>query len=253
MRIGYILYALNGLSDTVTIINITTGKVRAPIKVGGSPNSIAFTPKGRIAFITTGGPGTLVSINTATAKLRTPPNKIGGDPTDITLTGSGEEAYLIDFGKVRHLHTYSGGPGKPIAPATFILVAHKASYALALGSSSVFPITAVDGTAGPAVSVGANPDYLAFAPTGRLAYIPSATSGTVTPVHIHVFSPFSLTAGPPITVGSDPDAVAFTPDGTTAYVTNFADGTVTPINVKTGQPEPTITVGSHPDAIAITP
>jgi YVTN family beta-propeller protein len=53
---GFILYALNGRSDTVTIINITTGKVRKPIKVGGSPDSIAFTPKGRSAYITTTDP-----------------------------------------------------------------------------------------------------------------------------------------------------------------------------------------------------
>lgn len=250
---GYILYALNGRSDTVTIINITTGRVRKPIKVGGSPDSIAFTPKGRSAYITTTDPGTVVSISTATGKLRTSPIKIGGDPTDITLTRSGEEAYVVDGGKVIHVHTSTNSASKPIAAASYVLIAPSGGYSLALGNSSVFPITAVDGVPGQPVSVGAKPDYLAFGPTGRLAYVASAGPDTVTPIHVHVLSPFSLSAGQPIMVGSDPDAIAFTPDGSTAYVTNFADGTVTPINVKTGQAGQPITVGSHPDAVAITP
>lgn len=251
---GYILCALNGHSDTVTIINISTGKVRAPVKVGGSPNSIAFTPKGRIAFITTTDPGLVVSINTATRKVRTPVRHIGGAPTSIVVSGSGEEAYVVDNGELIHFHTYSNGQGQRIAPASHAVVARFGGYVLALASSSVYPVEVVDGTAGPPVGVGSSPDAAVYGPSGRLAYVASTGTDTVTPIHVtHVFNPLTLAAGPPITVGSDPDAIAFTKDGSTAYVTNFTDGTVTPINVKAGQPGTPITVGSHPVAIAITP
>jgi YVTN family beta-propeller protein len=247
---GVLLCALNGNSDSVTLINTTTGKARKPIKIKGSPDAIAFTPNGRFAYLTTTSPATVVSINTGNGHVRTP-IKIGGHPTGIALSTSGEEGYVIDSGKVIPVHTSTNSAGKPIAAANQVITPHSGGFVLALASHSVFPISIETGP-GTAVSVGKNPVYVAISPSGRLAYVVSKGSDTVTPIHINIHS-FALTAGPPIAVGSAPEAVAFTPDGSTAYVTNSGAGTVTPIDVKTGQPGLPVKVGSAPGAIAITP
>jgi YVTN family beta-propeller protein len=249
---GQLLYALNGNSDTVTPIVVATNKAMKPIKVGGSPTSIAFTPQGKYAYITTSSPGTVVSVRTATGKVRAP-IKIGGDPTDITLAPSGEIGFVIDSGQVIPILTAVNKSRKPVAAADQVLFSRGGEFALALTSHSVFPILIETGPGTP-VKVGGIAEALAFGPSGRLAYVASADTGTVTPIHLRI-TPLTVTvtAGQPIKVGSSPDAVAFTAGGTAAYVTNVGDNTVTPIDVATGHPGTPIQVGQAPDAIAITP
>jgi len=247
---GQFLYALNGDSDTVTPINVATNTAMKPIKVGGSPTSIAFTPKGRFAYITTTSPGTVVSVNTGNRKVRAP-IKIGGDPTDITLSPSGELGFVIDSGHVIQIDTAVNRSEKPIVAANYVVIPPSGGFGLALTSSSVIPLP-FEAPAGTPIKVSGIAVAITVSPTGRLAYVASAGTGTVTPIRIHPF-PLMVTAGQPIAVGSSPDAVAFTPGGTTAYVTNVGDDTVTPIDVATGRAEAPIKVGPAPDAVAITP
>jgi YVTN family beta-propeller protein len=248
---GYILYALNAHSDSVTLINVTTGQVHKPIKVNGSPDAIAFTPKGRIAYITTTSPATVISIPTATRKIRSI-EKIGGHPTGIALSGSGEEAYVIDGGKVIHIHTATNSASGPIATGDYVVRTNITGFVLALSGSSIFVISIETGPTTP-VAVGTDPDEIVTGLSGELAYTVNKGSDTITPIHIHKFLPYSLSAGTPIAVGNAPVAAAATPGGKTLYVTNSSGGTVTPVNIKTGLAGTPITVGSGPGAIAIAP
>ena len=112
------------------------------------------------------------------------------------------------------------------------------------------PITTATNTAGPPITVGANPLDIAITPDSKTAYVANYDSpGTVTPI-----ATATNTAGPPITVGRQPSDIEITPDGKTAYVANYdSPGTVTPIATATRTAGPPIPVGSYPIAIAITP
>jgi YVTN family beta-propeller protein len=133
----------------------------------------------------------------------------------------------------------------PLADPTAFVV----NYGLGtVTPGTVTPVNLVTRQAGPAITVGADPQAIAITPDGRTAYVTDSGSGAVTPI-----STVTRRAGPAITVGTDPRAIAITPDGRTAYVANSGSGTVTPISTATGQAGPPIAVGADPRALAITP
>ena len=116
------------------------------------------------------------------------------------------------------------------------------------GDGTVTPIDTATGAAGPAITVGSDPQAIAITPDGTTAYVANAGSNTVTPIDTGTGTP-----GTPVEVGNDPFAIAITPDGTTAYVANAGSNTVTPIDTATGTPGTPVAVGAAPEAIAITP
>lgn len=84
---------------------------------------------------------------------------------------------------------------------------------------------------------------------GRVAYVVSSGSGTVTPIVTATDH-----AGPAITVGRGAQAIAIAPGGKTAYVTVAgSSGSVVPVNLATDTTGRPIPVGVQPHAIAITP
>jgi large repetitive protein len=121
------------------------------------------------------------------------------------------------------------------------------------------PIATATNATGKAISVGVDPQAIAFNPNGKYAYVvdgfDAATTapnapGTITPVNLAEGA-----AGKPIKVGTNPGSIAITPNGRTAYVTdsNAVNGdptTITPINLTTNTPERTIHVAAR--AIVIT-
>jgi len=135
------------------------------------------------------------------------------------------------------------------APSLSPVFAYLAGEGPQVGSAAVpIKIATGGGSSESAVSVGGNPDTVAITPDGRIAYVASVESGTVTPI---------LTAtnevGSAITVGGGPTAIAITPDSRTAYVVNDFSNSVTPIDTATDTAEPAIPVGADPVFIAITP
>ena len=68
------------------------------------------------------------------------------------------------------------------------------------------PITIATGKAGPAITVGTDPEKIAITPDGRTVYVTDFGSGTVTPI-----STATNKAGPAITVGKGPFGIAITP------------------------------------------
>lgn len=105
------------------------------------------------------------------------------------------------------------------------------------------------------VTVGVEPDAVAFAPGGTdgqgIALVANLDSDSVTPVDLGTWK-----AGRPIAVGAEPVAIAVSVptagSGTpTAFVANYGSNTVTPIDVATLQPGAAIAVGPGPQTLAV--
>ncbi len=143
----------------------------------------------------------------------------------------------------------AGGPAAPGQPPLADPTAFVVNYGLGtVTPGTVTPVNLVTRRAGPAITVGPDPQAIAITPDGQTAYVVDSGSGTVTPINT-----VTRRAAPAITVGADPRAIAITADGKTAYVTDSGSGTVTPISTATNQAGPPITVGADPRALAITP
>jgi DNA-binding beta-propeller fold protein YncE len=176
-----------------------------------------------------GNPSSVSAVNSATGRVAKSIPIRDGTAVSIGVAPNGKKAYAVVVGRDE-----AGSPGL------------------------LLPITATNLT-GKAISVGVDPQAVAFNPNGKYAYVvdgfDAATTapnapGTITPVNLAEDA-----AGKPIKVGTNPGSIAITPNGHTAYVadSNAVNGdptTITPINLTTNTPEKTIHVAAR--AIAIT-
>jgi DNA-binding beta-propeller fold protein YncE len=177
-----------------------------------------------------GNPSTVTAINSATGNVAKSIPIHNGTAVSIGVAPNGKKAYAVVVGTDE-----AGSPG--------LLV----------------PITTATNDIGKAISVGVDPQAVAFNPNGKYAYVvdgfDAATTapnapGTITPVNLAEDA-----AGKPIKVGTNPGSIAITPNGRTAYVadSNAVNGdptTITPIDLTTNTTEKTIHVAAR--AIAIT-
>jgi DNA-binding beta-propeller fold protein YncE len=120
----------------------------------------------------------------------------------------------------------------------------------------VLPIDLTTSHVGGPITVGTNPEGLAFSPDGSMVYVAdnnangSGTSG-VTPITVAANA-----AGAAITVGPHPFSIAITPDGSHAYVGDAGSGSngkVYPIALPSGTVGSPIMIGGSDLGIAITP
>lgn len=219
---------------TVTTVNLATGEVGSTISVPeAGPNTVAFTPDGRLCFVANWGTD----------------DAAGSTVTPIEVTDGGAS------GRVLPSITVGLNPN-------WVAVAQDGAtaYVANKGSSSITPIDVATRTAGAEIPVPGPPIQMEIAPDGKLAYIAIAGSSpeidAVVPMDLTV-TPGSVGPAIALTSTSQPHWIAFTPDGATAYVVGNGNSTLTPVTVASGTPGTPIQVSTDPDAdildIAILP
>jgi DNA-binding beta-propeller fold protein YncE len=177
-----------------------------------------------------------------------------GDPSTVTVI-NGAQRVVEESIPIRNYTAVGIG----VAPDG------KEAYAIATGSDELgspgrlVPINTATNIAAAAITVGTDPQSVAFNPNGRFAYVvngfdaattPANAPGTLTPVNLA-----EGRAGQLIKVGTNPGDMAISPDGRIAYVadSNALTGTptvITPVNLSTNTSEAPIHVAAL--AIAVT-
>jgi YVTN family beta-propeller protein len=259
---GWTAYVGNSGASIVTPIATATNTAGTPIDNISSPISVAITPDGQTAYVTSNSTSTpsVVPIATANNAPGTPIPFTSLSPVAIAINPTGTTAYVVDAqedapGHVTPINLATGAAGPPITvgddpEAIAILPYGNIAYVVNNNlTGTVTPIDLSTNTPGPAIDVGTSPTAIAVAPNGETAYVTNGGDGTVTPINTATNAPGRL-----ISVGSSPVAIAITPDGRTAYVTDdLTSGEVVPIDLATGTGVAAIPVGSDPDGVAITP
>ena len=219
--------ATGTLGDTITPIDLATGKTMAPITVGPGPQGIAITPDGRRAYVADAGAivqgqtgsfgSTVTPVDLRTGKALAPIT-VGNAPTGVAITPDGSTALVAN-----------------------------------LNSGSVSPINLATDVAGSPIPVEGAPIAIAIsAAHPTVAYVVDTISkqsatGNVTPVDLT-----NGTAGSPITLGKNPQAIAMSPDGKTAWVVCYDSETIVPLSTRTDRPGTAIKLPGGPSAIALT-
>lgn len=153
--------------------------------------------------------------------------QLAATPSQLVLSNT-----VIDLGQYSFTNAIiSGGSGGPYS-----------------GQWSWFNANQMNNEVVNTVNIGQNPNYLAFNPSGTLAYVTNSGSNNVS-----VISVSTNTVVNSINVGNGPNGIAINPSGTLAYVVNGGDGTVSVIELATNTVINTITVGSSPIAAAFNP
>lgn len=268
---GATAYVTNYASDTLTPIDVATGRALPPIPAGPGPAGVAIAPDGATAYVTDAGSSplghTVMPIDLATRRDGTP-IPVGAGPQGIVITPNGQMAYVADAGAI--VAGQSGAVGDTVTPVdlatgkalppihvgnapTAVAVSPDGAtvYVANSSSGSVTPISVVAGTAGTPVGVDGSPQALAFAPgDSSTLYVASAPSAvapgdTVTPVSVT-----TGTAGPPVKVCKVPAGLAI--HGSTAWVSCAGSGALVPLDLATRAVGPAIAVPGGPYAVAIT-
>ena len=81
-------YVTNGISGTVSVVNLAQAKVVATIPVGTEPRGCALTPNGTLLYVANHTEGTVAIIDTASRTLSGKVN-VGRNPTALAITNNG--------------------------------------------------------------------------------------------------------------------------------------------------------------------
>jgi hyaluronoglucosaminidase len=221
-------YIASYISNTITPIDLTTGKEMHPINVGGGPAGIAITPNGKTAYVTDAGTApigdTVTPVDLAKAKALAPIT-VGAGPQGIAITPDGQTAYVADAGAV--VTGQSGAFG-----------------------STVTPIDLSTKKAGAPIKVGNAPIAIAVSGDGSTVYVANANSGSVTPIQAG-----SATAGTPVPVNGAPQAIATTSSRAWVADTSSTAGgdNLSSIDAGAAQVGTTVVLAKGPTSVSIAP
>jgi YVTN family beta-propeller protein len=84
-----IAYVTNGISGTVSVVNLAQRRVVATIPVGTEPRGCALTPNGTLLYVANHTEGTVAIINTVSRTVVGKVN-VGRNPTALAITNNGD-------------------------------------------------------------------------------------------------------------------------------------------------------------------
>ena len=283
----------DGSPGSVIPIATATDRPGRPIAVGTSPQAIAITPNGKMAYVLNGidaattpetTPATVTPIDLATCTALHP-IKVGTLPLSMTMSPNGKLLYVVDSSQ--------SNPGEPSAitpvdtatdtSAPAIKLARNlvpfsvsglafmsnSATAYAITSSGIVPINTATGRLGKTiglrtsvpVAIAVTRDNSAIAEVGVPVTALEQGSPYANNVTFALLSTRTGVVGKVATLGDEPGAmsweVAIAPNGSSAYVlattSSPRESTVIPVDLATGTAGKTIDVGRNASMLAISP
>lgn len=244
----------NKAENTVSFIDLATGKERARLPTGPMPHEIAVSPDGRTAAVVAYGAKQIDLYDVAGAKhLRTIDLGTNERPHGIAWLKSGRilattegssTLSLIDpkTGKVDSVAT--GAKGSHMVAVT---PDERRAFVSNLGSRNVSAIDLAKRAKIADLSAGEEPEGIALTPDGRELWVANRGDDTVM-----LFDAATLKSLATIQVGDMPIRLAISPDGRTAVTSDLLDGGLTLIDVKSRKPIRKLKVSGDPAAMQVT-
>lgn len=278
---GTTLAVVNPDSDTITLLDATTLKLIAEVKVGRDPRTLAFTPDSAFVLVANHGGG---GVSAVSLEQHVEWQQWESGPAPYGVVTDGRVVYVAGMGD-RSLRVIKIPTGVQLARITF--EDEQAGLALSsdgslLAMTSLFTgdvrlidtASLIDGSpVTTVVSTGADSNmsqFVAYDPSGERLLLPQTRSNagnlalvfdaTVFPVvnsidlatrSIVVTDRITLdTADQPVSM---PFGVVITPDHQTMYVVNASSNDVSVIDLETNDGLAHLQVGANPRGIAISP
>jgi YVTN family beta-propeller protein len=210
-----LLYVTNSGSDSISVIDTTTGKVSTiAVNPGSKPTRAAVTPDGTSLFVLNSGQNSVSQVDTAARKV-VATFAVGQGPTSVAVTPDGLLIYVCN-GKDNTVTVYD-----------------------VLTLEQVQTVTGIT-----------NPTSLAFTIDGTTAYI---TSGVPSGLLYSLRTKSYRLGKTPIQVGNNPVFVTLDTYNTLIYVTNKGSNNLTIINGGDRSIAGTVSLGGSPSAVISLP
>jgi YVTN family beta-propeller protein len=188
-----------------------------PIPVGKTPDFVAVTPNGRLAYVANGDAKTVTVLDTSINRPIATIPVSAGPPQFLTFSPDGRRLYISIFDQAR----------------------------------TIAAVSVLDTTTNQIVAtipVRTRPFRAAVTPDGRLLYVPNHDSGTVSVIDTQTLKLVNEIQVPP-----NPHWIEFSKDGTRAYTANHESNVIGVLDVATSKVIAAIPVGKSPHALAVHP
>jgi YVTN family beta-propeller protein len=209
------IYFTNQTSNTLQIIDTETNTTSS-VAVGSAPTFSAITPNGTKVYVSNSSDDSISVLNTSTGNVTT---TIAPVSFPGTMAASLTKVYVnVDNGAaVGSIDVATDTVSTYLAITNALSIAFTPSGDRAYVSTSsgnVFPITTASDTVGSAITVGANPTFLAVNPSGTKVYVANTNSSTIS-----IITVASNTVTNTISLfGPQPRNIVFSLDGSKAFV-----------------------------------
>ena len=248
------VYVVNGISNSVSVIDATTYTVTATIPVGLAPFGVVIVPETRTGYVTNFDAESVSVIDTANNTV-TATILVGFSPHAVAIEPHSRNLYVAnqDSDSVSVIDTAKNTVAATIpvgdAPSgVAIETANRFAYVTNANSNSVSVINTATNAVTATIPVGEAPYGVSIHPSAKTAYVANADSDSVS-----VIDTVSDTVTATIPVGDLPGGVAIDPDERTAYVTNGNANSISVIDTASNKVIDTIPVGEFPCLVAVDP
>jgi YVTN family beta-propeller protein len=244
----------NKAEDSVSFVDLATGKERARVPTGHMPHEIAISPDGKQAAVVAYGGASIDIFDVAAARLvkridispNLAPHGIAWlrDGRLLATTEKSRTLTIVDpaTGAVRAVSTdQEGSHMVAVSPGG------GRAYVANIKSGTVSVIDADAGTKIADIAVGGQPEGIALTPNGKEIWV-----GDLSAPHVRVVDTATLKIVATLPVDPVAIRVAISPDGRTAVTSNIGSGTLTMIDVRTRKVRRTVTVSGEKDAGQVT-
>lgn len=212
------VYVLNNANNTVSVVDATSNQIATTLMdAGKQPVDITITSNGRKVFVSDGAyagneddSGSVTTIATKTSATATA-NTNAPFPRGVTLTPDEKHLWIVDQGGVDGVIDIMD---------------------VATGKLSPYPILF------SSYGYGADPQYVAFTPNGKTAYVSDQFGG------VWVFNAVTGKIKTGISTGSVMEGMCVSPNGKELYA--LSAGAVSVINTQKNQVTATVTLPVTP-------
>ena len=232
------LFVTNSLESNLTVINGTTNQVTRSVALNGQPDGIVYDPLNGNFYISNWGNAEVNVVNASTYRVLANVS-VGSHPSAILFDPVSDRVFVANW---------DSGNVSVIDPSTDKVVGNVSTgsypYAMALdthddlvdvandynggqGTVTILPAAAL--TPVVTISVGMDPQALAYAPTQDQLFVGNGGSGNVTVINQSTHGKVALP------VGQAPQAVAYDPVGHDIYVLNAESYNVTILDPATAK------------------
>lgn len=233
--------------NTVSFVDLATGKERARVETGSAPHEIAISPNGRQAATVAYG-GTTIDIFDVRSARRVKRIDIAPNAAPHGIVWLRDGKLVVAAEKSRSVVIVDPRRGSvrtiPVDQAGTHMIAvspdQRTAYAANVGGGTVSIVDLRRGEKVGDIAVGGNPEGLALTRDGRQLWVGNNGAPQLRVVDL-------ATRKVVATLPTDPVAirVAISPDGKTAVTSNIGTGTLSLFDVATMRPVKTIAVGDR--------
>lgn len=233
--------------DSLSFVDLGTGRELKRVEAGRAPHEIALSPDGRLAAVVAYG-GTSIDLFDIARRARVGTVELGAGARPhglswladgrIVVTAEGRKSLMMvspDRRRVREIATGQDG-------THMVAVSRdgRRAYTANMGSGTVSVIDLARGTKLRDVPAGTQPEGIALSPDGRRLWVADRRNAT-----LRVLDTASMRALATMPTGPTPIRVLLSPDGRTAVTSNYGDGTLSLFDATTLEPTRTLTVSGQ--------